>query len=116
MGDVDDDPADEAVNLDPPGVPVVRSKVSCARVAHDARLGTLEWKDLKDKAPACMHEGSQGIRNSAEAAVWEVLGDIETGSPGWNRCSAAKAKGTCVQASESPPWSDAPVKRKQLCV
>ena len=69
LEDMDDDPADAAVNLDPPEVPVVRSKVSCARVAHDALLGTLEWKDLKDKAPTCMREGSQGLRNSAEAAV-----------------------------------------------
>ena len=107
LEDVDDDPSDEAVNLYPPEVPVVRSKVACARVAHDARLGTLEWKDLKDKAPACMRDGSQGMRNSAEEAVWEVLSDIGTGSPGWNRCSAAKAKGAFVKASESPPWSDA---------
>jgi len=82
LEDVDDDPSDEAVNLYPPEVPVVRSKVACARVAHDARLGTLEWKDLKDKAPACMRDGSQGMRNSAEEAVWEVLSDIGTGSPG----------------------------------
>jgi len=106
LEDVGDDPSDEAVNLDPPGVPVVRSKVSCARVARGARLGTLEWEDLKGNAPACMREGSQR-GNSAEAAVWEVLSDIGTGSPGWNRCSAAKAKGVFVKASESPPWSDA---------
>ena len=85
LEDMDDDldPADAAV--DPPEVPVTRGKVLCARVAHAARLGTLEWEDLKDKAPACVHEGSQDIQNSAEAAVWEVLGDIGTGSPGWNR-------------------------------
>ena len=59
LEDVDDDPSDETVNLDPPEVPVVRSKVSCARVARDARLGTLEWEDLKGNAPACMREGSQ---------------------------------------------------------
>ena len=36
-----------------------------------------------------------------------MLSDIGTGSPGWNRCSAAKAKGVFVKASEPPPWSDA---------
>ena len=104
VGD-DPDPADEAVGS--PGVPVTRGKVASARVAHVARLGTLVWEDLKDKVPACLQEGSPGMKNSAEAAVWEVLSDIGTGSPGWDRCSAAKARVTFVRASGVSSWDEA---------
>ena len=47
--DGDDDLDVEAV--DPPTVPVIGDKVQRARVAHCARLGTMEWKDLKHKVP-----------------------------------------------------------------
>ena len=46
-----------------------------------------------------MLEGSPGLENSAAAAVRDVLEDIGTGSPGWNRCSAATARGQFVQSS-----------------
>ena len=92
--DDDDDLNEEAV--DPPNVSVVGEKVQRARVAHCARLGTLEWKDLKRKVPESLLEGPPGLENSAAAAVWDVLEDIGTGSPGWNRCGAAKARGRFV--------------------
>ena len=68
---------------------VVGDKVQRARVAHCARLGSLEWEDLKRKVPENLLEGSPGLENSAAAAVWDVLEEIGTGSPGWNRCGAA---------------------------
>ena len=44
-------------------------------------------------------EESPGLENSAAAAVWDVLEEIGTGSPGWNRCGAATARGRFVQSS-----------------
>ena len=41
--------------------------------------------------PENLLEGSPGRENSAAAAVWDVLEEIGTGSPGWNRCGAAAA-------------------------
>ena len=72
--DGNEDPGAEAV--DPPTVSVVGDEVQRARVARCARLGSLDWEDLKHKVPACVLEGSPGLENSAAAAVWDVLEDV----------------------------------------
>ena len=63
----------DAGAVGPPTVSVVGDEVQRARVAHCARLGSLDWEDLKHKAPECLLEGSPGLENSAAAAVWDVL-------------------------------------------
>ena len=97
-GSVNDGDSDEEGD-GPPGVPMVGDTVSLSRVAHEARLEPLEWEDLKGKVPECIREASPRTTNSAETAVWDVLDDIGTGSPGWTRCGATKAR---VAFSPSP--------------
>ena len=92
----DDDLGVEAV--DPPTVSVVDDAVQRGLGASCVRLGSLEWEDLKREVPKSLLEGLPGRENSAAAAVWDVLEDIGTGSPGWNRCGAAAARGRFVQS------------------
>ena len=63
LEDNDDDDLNEEA-FDPPNVSVVGNKARQARVTRCARLGTLEWKDLKRKVPENLLEGPPGLETA----------------------------------------------------
>ena len=59
---------------------------------------------LETKIPDGLRHFPPGRGNSGAAAVCDVLDAIGTGSPGWSRCGASKARGRFAPVA-GPAWS-----------
>ena len=110
----EDDEGTEARDKDPAPVPTVKEEMSHSRLSREARIGSLEWGELRSKLPSSLHNASPGHGNSAAEAVWNVLDEIGTGCPGWNGCSAASARGGFTQSSGEVQWSEARRNREAM--
>ena len=102
---VDEDPEDGSNDF--VQVPIVKEEMEHGRVAQDAHIGSLEWDELRNTLPSNLHNISPGRGNSAAAAVWSVLDEIGTGSPGWEKCSAASRRGEFTRSSGEVQWNEA---------